>query len=116
MSEATQRDPTAVRTRLTQLTLKFIARTHEDLAQMRAALARLDAGHGDTDTALSQIHQLAHRACGTGGTLGLLALSDAAGELERLVEANPPGAIPGDSERARMAAGIDAIAAQLERL
>jgi chemotaxis protein histidine kinase CheA len=115
LSEATERDATAVRMRLTQLTAKFIARTHEDLAQMRAALERLDARHGDNDKALAQIQQLAHRACGTGGTLGLHALSDAAGELERLVGASPPGAVPGDADRARMAAGIDAIAAQLER-
>ena len=84
---------------------------------MRDALARLDAGRGTDDrSALDQIHQLAHRACGTGGTLGLCALSDAAADLERLVEALPKDAAPGAAERAQIAAGIDAVAAQLARL
>jgi len=110
-------DATAVRTRLTELTLKFVTRTAEDVAQMRDALARLDAGRGaDEPSALDQIHQLAHRACGTGGTLGLDALSDAAGDLERLVEALPRDVAPGAAERAQIAACVDAVAAQLARL
>jgi HPt (histidine-containing phosphotransfer) domain-containing protein len=114
LSEASERDPAAVRSRLEELTSKFIARTGDDLAQMRAALARLDdaQGAGD-DSALAQIQQLAHRACGTGGTLGLHALSDAAGELERLVEACPAGAVPDAGLRAEITARIDAIAAHL---
>ena len=106
-------DTAAVRTRLTELTRKFVTRTAGDVAQMRDALARLDAGDLD---ALEQIHQLAHRACGTGGTLGLCALSDAAAELERLVEALPKDATPGTAERAQIAAGLDAVAEQLARL
>ena len=70
----------------------------------------------DNLDALDQIHQLAHRACGTGGTLGLCALSDAAADLERLVEALPKDAVPGAAERAQIAARIDAVAEQLARL
>jgi HPt (histidine-containing phosphotransfer) domain-containing protein len=107
----------AVKTRLAELTGKFVSRTGDDVAQMREALARLDAGHGGDDgSALAQIHQLAHRACGTGGTLGLCAFSDAAADLERLIEAFPAGAILSVAERARLAAGIEAIAAQLALL
>jgi HPt (histidine-containing phosphotransfer) domain-containing protein len=98
-------DTTAVGARLIELTRKFVTRTAGDVAQMRAAL--------DSDSGLEQIRQLAHRACGTGGSLGLIALSDAAGELERLVESLPGSPAPGAAERTRIAAGIDAIAAQL---
>ena len=104
----------AVKARLVELTSKFVARTIDDVAQMREALARLDAGNGaDDPNALELIHQLAHRACGTGGTLGLSALSDAAGDLERTVEACPANALPDSAARAEIAARIDAMAAQL---
>jgi HPt (histidine-containing phosphotransfer) domain-containing protein len=105
LTEGGERDPAAVRARMAELARKFIARTEEDLVQMRAAL--------DSDGGLEQIRQLAHRACGTGGSLGLTALSDAAGVLERLVESIPGSTAPGAAERARVAAGIDAVAAQL---
>ena len=114
MSGAGASDAAAVRTRLLELTSKFVTRTIEDLAQMREALARLDAGNGAVDpNALELIQQLAHRACGTGGTLGLGALSDAAGALERAVEACPANALPDAAARAEIAACIDAMAAKL---
>jgi chemotaxis protein histidine kinase CheA len=75
---------------------------------MREALARMDGG------GLELIRQLAHRACGTGGTLGLHRVSDACGDLERVIDAIPAGQLPDDATRTRMAAGIDDIATQLE--
>ncbi|HYJ40795.1 MAG TPA: Hpt domain-containing protein [Steroidobacteraceae bacterium] len=117
MSDAGERDATAVRTRLVDLTRKFVTRTTGDVAQMRDALARLEAVHGVVDlTALEEIHHLAHRACGTGGTLGLCELSDAAAALERLVEACPADAQPDAAVRAEIAARIDALATQLDLL
>jgi HPt (histidine-containing phosphotransfer) domain-containing protein len=116
LSEATGRGPAAVNARMLELTRKFATRTTDDLAQMRAALARVGDGHDFDGSGLELIHQLAHRACGTGGTLGLHALSDAAGELERLIEAFPPRTTPGAAERARIAAGLEAIAGQLALL
>jgi HPt (histidine-containing phosphotransfer) domain-containing protein len=114
LNGSSERDALAVRTRLTELASKFIARTRDDVAQMREALARLDAGEqGDEPGALASIHQLAHRACGTGGTLGLCAVSDAAADLEHLIDACPAGAIPDAEVRAEIAARIDAIAALL---
>ena len=113
MNDTNERDPAAVRARMLELARKFIARTTEDLAQMRAALAQLDEGHeSGNGGGLEVIRQLAHRACGTSGTLGLHALSDAAGELELLIDALPGGA-PGTADRERVAAGIEAIAARL---
>jgi HPt (histidine-containing phosphotransfer) domain-containing protein len=107
-------DAAAVRARLLELTRKFLTRTGDDVAQMRQALARLDAGEGGDDPgALAEIHQLAHRACGTGGTLGLSELSDAAADLERLVEACPANSLPDATVRAEIAKRIDAMAAQL---
>jgi HPt (histidine-containing phosphotransfer) domain-containing protein len=113
VSEAGEQGATVVRSRLSELTSKFVVRTRDDVAQMRAALARVSGGELRD---LEQIHQLAHRACGTGGTLGLCALSDAAGALERQVEAIPADAMFGVAERTRIAAGIEALAAQLELL
>jgi HPt (histidine-containing phosphotransfer) domain-containing protein len=117
MTGAGVSDTAAMRTRLLELTSKFVTRTIEDLAQMRDALARLDAGNGTVDpNALELIQQLAHRACGTGGTLGLDALSDAAGALERTIEACPANALPDAAARAEIAARIDAMAAKLPPL
>jgi len=97
-----------------ELAQKFIARTTDDVACMREALARLDAiPGGDDGSVLAQIQQLAHRACGTGGTLGLCALSDAAAALERFVEACPAGAVADAAMRAEIAARIDAMAVHL---
>ena len=104
---------TAVNARLAELVHKFVMRTGTEISHMRAALARLEAGDR---SGLSEIHQWAHKACGTGGTLGLLALSDAAGELERRIEACAPGGTPDAAERAQIGAGIDAVAAQLALL
>ncbi len=113
LNDAGALDPAAVRARMLELTRKFLVRTTEDLAQMRAALARLDEVHDSGNgRGLEVIRQLAHRACGTSGTLGLHALSDAAGELELLIDALP-GGTTGTADRERVAAGIEAIAARL---
>jgi chemotaxis protein histidine kinase CheA len=104
---------TEVNARMAELVRKFVARTADELVQMRAALALIATGDR---SGLVQIHQLAHRACGTGGTLGLLELSDAAGELERHIEACAADGIPDAAERARIGAEIDALAAQLALL
>ena len=111
------RNSGAMQSRMNELVRKFISRTAFDLAQMREGLARLDCGERDDNgSALKQIHHLAHRICGTSGTLGLMALSDAAADLERRIEACPADAIPDKAERAQIAAGIDRIAAQVRSL
>jgi HPt (histidine-containing phosphotransfer) domain-containing protein len=100
----------AVQTRLDELAQKFLARTTGDLALMREGLARVESGD---PAGLGQIQQLAHRACGTGGTLGLSALSDAAAALERTVEACPAGSLPDAEVCAQIAARIEAMASEL---
>jgi HPt (histidine-containing phosphotransfer) domain-containing protein len=100
----------AVKSRLNELAQKFVTRTTGDVALMREDLARLAAGDR---SGLDQIRHLAHRACGTGGTLGLSALSDAAAALEKAVDACPAGSLPDDVLRAEIAARIEAMAAQL---
>jgi len=97
-----------VESRMKELKRKFVKRTADEVGLMRACLARVDAGDL---AALEQIHQLAHRACGTGGTLGLRSISDAAGEVERCVEALPENSLPGPAERARIGAAIETLAA-----
>ena len=100
----------AVKSRLNELAQKFVTRTTGDVALMREEFARLAAGDRG---GLEQIRHLAHRACGTGGTLGLGALSDAAAALEKAVDACPPDSLPDDVLRAEIAARIDAMAAEL---
>jgi hypothetical protein len=100
----------AVKSRLNELAQKFVTRTTGDVALMREELSRLAAGDRG---GLEQIRHLAHRACGTGGTLGLCALSDAAGALERAVDACPADALPDDVLRTEIAARIEALAAEL---
>lgn len=106
-------DAARVNSRMAELVGKFVTRSGGDVAQMRAALAQLEAGDV---SGLAQIQQLAHRACGTGGTLGLLALAEAAGALELLTEACPAGVVPADAMRAQIAAGIDRFAGELALL
>jgi chemotaxis protein histidine kinase CheA len=100
----------AVKSRLGELAQKFVTRTTGDVALMREGLRRLEAGDRE---GLEQIRHLAHRACGTGGTLGLCALSDAAGALEKVIDACPSGSLPDDVLRAEIAARIEAMAAEL---
>ena len=109
MSEA-DTGAAAVKSRLSELAIKFVTRTTGDVTLMREGLARVEAGD---PSGLEQIQQLAHRACGTGGTLGLCALSDAAAALEKTVEACPTGSLPDARARAEIAARIDEMAAQL---
>jgi len=99
-----------IESRMAELKRKFMARTADEVGKMRACLVQVDAGDR---SALDQIHQLAHRACGTGGTLGLCSLSDAAGELERCVEELPANSLPGPAERARIGAAIEKLAAAI---
>lgn len=99
-----------IKTRLSELAQKFVTRTAGDLELMREGLARVEAGDR---SGLEQIRHLAHRACGTGGTLGLSALSDAAGVLEKTVEACPVDTLPDANARAEIAARIEAMAAEL---
>ena len=99
-----------MKSRLNELAQKFVTRTTGDVALMREDLARLVAGDCG---GLEEIRQLAHRACGTGGTLGLIALSDAAAALEKAVDACPADSLPDDTLRAEIAARIDAMAAEL---
>jgi len=100
----------AVKSRLNELAPKFVTRTTGDLALMREGLSRLEAGDR---AGLDQIRHLAHRACGTGGTLGLCALSDAAAALERAADACPPDTLPDAVLREEIAARIEAMAAEL---
>lgn len=108
-------DGSAMQTRMAELTRRFAARTRDEVGQMREALARLEAGE-DGKAGLMRIQQMAHRICGTGGTLGLTVLSDTAASLERLIDMRPRHMIPGVTERAQIATAIDSIAAQIELL
>ena len=117
MTNAHAPDVAAVNTRLAELVRKFVARTAEEVSQMRAALAAVNTGQGeDHGAGLALIHQLAHRTCGTGGTLGLHALADAAGAIEQLVDACPADTPPDAATLTQIGAGIDRLATELAAL
>jgi chemotaxis protein histidine kinase CheA len=108
---------TALNAKMAELKQKFVTRTTAEVGEMRVALAQLvTAAENDQRSSVERIRQLAHRACGTGGTLGLCSLSDAAGTLEQLAESCLANPTSSDAARADLAAGIDRIAAELASL
>lgn len=111
MSPAGEKE-TALRSRMAELAAKFIERTGKDAEAMRAGLERVKSGEA---TALTDILNLAHRAAGTGATLGLQALSERAHRIELLVAELPPGAVPGEPVLAEIGSAIEALAGENER-
>lgn len=100
----------AARTRMAELSAKFIDRTRGELAKMRDALAR--ARTGDL-AALGEIRHFAHRMSGTGATLGFEMLSDRAHVIEVFLDALPAGAAPDVGSLARLESDIGALDVEL---
>jgi HPt (histidine-containing phosphotransfer) domain-containing protein len=100
----------AARARLADLGEKFLERTRDELRTLRGSFESLNACERD---ALDVIAQLAHRMAGTAGTLGLETLGERARDIEKLCEAQPPGALSG-AALASLGSAIDALAAELE--
>jgi len=113
MNPTPEDNAAAMRSRIAELAIKFIDRSREELATMRAGLDRLRGG--DTQ-ALQEIRNLAHRAAGTGATLGFGALSDKARDIEKIAEAQEPGAVPDAATLERLGSALDALEAELARM
>ena len=113
MNPTPEDNAAAMRSRIAELAMKFVDRSREELAAMRAGLDRLRAG--DTQ-ALTEIRNLAHRAAGTGATLGFGTLSDKARDIEKIAEAQGPGAVPDAATLAQLASAMDALDAELARM
>jgi len=105
MSDTREERVAAAKARMAELAEKFLERTAGEIETMRARLAQ---AHGDT-AALAEIRNLAHRACGTGATLGFESLSEYAHRIEALTASQPPGS------QAEIAGAIDALAGELAR-
>jgi HPt (histidine-containing phosphotransfer) domain-containing protein len=103
----------AMRARLAELTARFLERTGDEVVSMRASLVRM--GQGDA-AALGEIHHLAHRARGTGATLGLESLSERARQIELLAAARTAGSADDSVTLAEIDRAIEAMAAELGRL
>jgi chemotaxis protein histidine kinase CheA len=110
MTETREQKMAAAKARMAQLAERFIERTQGDLRTMRDDLAKVRAGDVSS---LGGIRHLAHRMAGTGATLGFDALGECAAGIEVAIDALPPGMPPGLSTIDRLAAGIDALEAQL---
>jgi HPt (histidine-containing phosphotransfer) domain-containing protein len=103
----------ATKARMAELATKFVERSLGEIEVMREKLAKL--GGGDVD-ALTDIHHMAHRMCGTGATLEFEALSDCAMRLELTAGALTPGTVPDEAALMQLGVGIEAIGAELTRL
>ncbi len=79
--------------RLKQLSRQFLVRTSEELALLRAQLAR--ARSGDV-AALAEIQRLVHRINGSGAMLGFNAVSDCAKQIEIILRRME--SVPTDAE------------------
>ena len=95
----------AAQARLQELSARFVARSRNEVVDIRGAIARVRAGDA---SGLGVIQHLAHRMAGTGATLGLDALSHHAYELERLAEAQN-ATLPDAAVLARMDVLISAL-------
>jgi len=87
---------------------KFLLRTEDQIATLRAYVASLRSGDRNV---LVGMQELAHKIHGSGAMFGFAALSDRAGEIERLVapESSAAHATPD-----RLGALIEDLAAALE--
>lgn len=76
---------TELEARLAPLRERFVARSREDVARLQELL--MQGGEAALPpAALEEARMLAHRMVGTGATLGLDAISEAAARLEDLAE------------------------------
>jgi HPt (histidine-containing phosphotransfer) domain-containing protein len=91
---------------------KFLERTATQVPQLRAEVERLEAT-GDPQ-ALRSVQELAHKIHGSGAMFGFDAISDVAGELEKLSTGH--GTLSGDSDRASLTALASTIRPLLDRL
>ena len=96
--------------RMAELTERFVSRSHEDLARIRAGVTEAMRGDGG---ALQKVREVAHRIRGTGGTLGLHSLGDAAAVLEKCIDAQIKTSVPAIGD---VKAAVELLAAELTRL
>jgi HPt (histidine-containing phosphotransfer) domain-containing protein len=83
-------DRTPLQKKIADLGDRFLLRTLEDLVQMRVLAGQL--ADGDAAGSRAQMEKLAHRIHGSGATFGFDAISDVAGEIERLSTTSASGA------------------------
>ena len=97
---------------MAELAAKFVERSAGEVDSMREGLAKLAGGAVDE---LANIRQLAHRMCGTGATLGFEGVSDCAMRLEKVADAQAPGAVPDTAALTQLGVAIEAVSAELAR-
>jgi HPt (histidine-containing phosphotransfer) domain-containing protein len=105
MNETREERIAAAKARMAELATKFLDRTAGEIETMRTRLAQAS----EDSAALAEIRNLAHRACGTGATLGFESLSEYAHRIEALAAAQPPGT------PAEISHAIDEMARELAR-
>ncbi|KGM35617.1 Hpt domain-containing protein [Inquilinus limosus] len=98
----------ALQAHLDRLRAKFAAELPQKLAEAETLLAALRAGDGE---ALTGLRFVAHRLNGTGGTMGFVALSQAAAELEARLDACLKAGGAGPHDVTAIAEGLAAVKA-----
>ncbi|MBW8723891.1 MAG: Hpt domain-containing protein [Inquilinus limosus] len=98
----------ALQAQLDRLRAKFAAELPRRLAEAETLLAALQAGDGE---ALTGLRFVVHRLNGTGGTMGFMALSQAATALEARLDACLRAGGAGPEDIAAIAAGLAAVRA-----
>ena len=112
MTETPENRSAAARARMAELALRFIERTRGEIETLRVRLTALGAGDR---AAAADIHNLAHRICGTGATLGFEALAERARRLEKIAAEHEGGAALDPDALSVLAAAIDSLAAELDQ-
>jgi len=90
---------------------KFLLRTADQIITLRAHVASLRSGDRDV---LVGMQELAHKIHGSGAMFGFAALSDRAGEIERLIAAAETEPAAARAIPDRLGALVEALAAALE--
>jgi chemotaxis protein histidine kinase CheA len=113
MNQTREEKVAAAKARMAELAEKFLDRSAGELESMRESLAKLGGGAVDE---LASIRHLAHRMSGTGATLSFEGMSDCAERLEKIADAQAPGAVPDAAALTQLGVAIEAIGAELARL
>jgi chemotaxis protein histidine kinase CheA len=102
----------AARQRMAALGEKFLERTRGEIEIMRANLVRVSSGEV---SALAEVRNIAHRACGTGATLGFESLSECAYRIEQITANQATGTVPDETSLAALSRAIEDMAIELDR-
>jgi chemotaxis protein histidine kinase CheA len=96
--------------RLKELGGQYLLRTREELQLMHGELSAARQGNA---VALLAMRHAAHRVCGSGAMLGFKIMSDAAGQIERILRRADP--LPTEDEWTLMLTHLQCLQTELDQ-